>query len=117
MSIQIGQLYKKRTVRKLDGSIYEMLDETNGGVIISKGRVVNQERINEIAKIEEDRRNAATAFSNPAPAPANVDTEERNIAPTRVEKLENEVTSIKSDISTILALLQKPKKIRKSKEI
>lgn len=105
--INIGHLYKKRTVRKLDGSIFELSDEADGGVIISRGRVVNQEKIDELAKKEEDRRTAATAFVNPQSAPVGVDTEERNIAPSKVEKLEKEVNEMKDNIAAILSLLQK----------
>jgi hypothetical protein len=107
MTIQIGHLYKKRTVRKLDGTIYEMSDDTNGGVIISRGNVVNQERVNELAKIEEDRRNSATAFADPAPAPVGVDVEIRNVAPSKVEALEKKVVAMEDNIATILSLLQK----------
>lgn len=107
MTIQIGQLYKKRTVRKLDGSIYEMLDETNGGVIISRGNVVNQKRIDELAKIEEDRRNSATAFIAPEQAPAGVNVEERNIAPSKLEVLEKRIDSQDAKLDAILLALKK----------
>lgn len=94
-------------MRKLDGSIYEMVDEANGGVIISRGNVVNQKRIDELAKIEEDRRNSATAFANPAPAPIGTDQDMRNTAPTKVEALEKKVGAMEDNIATILNLLQK----------
>ena len=42
MSVNIGHLYKKRTVRRLSGNIIDMVDESNGGVNISRGNVVNQ---------------------------------------------------------------------------
>jgi len=69
MSVNVGHLYKKRTVRKLDGSIYELSDEADGGAIISKGRVVNQERINELAKIEQDKQAAAGAAAHAVESP------------------------------------------------
>lgn len=83
-----------------------MVDEANGGVIISKGRVVNQERIDELAKIEQDKKNSATAFVQPSVAPSGV-IEERVVAPSKVENLEKEVAGIKDNIATILSLLQK----------
>lgn len=107
MTVNVGHLFKKRTMRKLDGTIYEMVDETNGGVIISKGKVVNQERVNEIARIEQDRRNSATAFANPSPAPQGADVEIRNVAPSKVEQMEKDITELKNGISSILEALKK----------
>lgn len=107
MTIQIGHLYKKRTVRNLNGGIKYMEDEANGGVLIRNGQVINQQRIDEIARIEEDKRNSATAFANPVEAPKSVSVEERNVAPSKVEKLEKEVGDMKENIATILKLLQK----------
>jgi hypothetical protein len=106
-SINIGHLYKKRTIRNLNGSIKYMEDEANGGVLIRNGHVVNQQRIDELAKIEEDRRNSATAFANPVVAPNPAITEERNVTPTKVEKLETDVAELKDNIAQILNLLQK----------
>lgn len=106
MSVNIGQLYRKRTVRKLDGSIVDMTDEANGGAIISKGRVVNQERVDELAKLEEDRRIAGQAQANQVVAPAHV-AEDRTTAPSKVAELEKKVESMSGDIAAILKLLQK----------
>ncbi len=103
--INIGHLYKKRTVRKMDGSIYHMVDEANGGVIIQGGRVVNQEAVDELARKELDRKTAAVAFTQEVAAPSQV-IEERTAAPTKVEKLEKEMESLKGDIASILKLLQ-----------
>lgn len=107
MTINIGHLYKKRTIRNLNGSIKYMEDEANGGVLIRNGHVVNQERINELARIENDKKAAATAFTNPVTAPNPAIVEERNVTPTKVENLEKEVASLRGDITTILNLLQK----------
>lgn len=107
--VNVGHLYKKRTIRRLDGSIKLMEDEANGGVLIRNGQVVNQERVNEIAKMEEDKRNSATAFVNPIQAPINAPLEERNVQPTKIEKLEKEVDEMKDNIKTILSLLQEKK--------
>lgn len=107
MTINIGHLFRKRTVRNLGGGIIDMLDEANGGVLIRKGQVVNQERINELAKIEEDKRKAATAFAQPAEAPNPAAVEERNVAPSKMEALETKVNDMEGNIKTILDLLQK----------
>ena len=61
-SINVGHLYKKRTVRRLSGDIIDLIDEANGGYIIKGGRVVNQERFDEMRKIEEDKKVAAQAI-------------------------------------------------------
>ena len=84
-----------------------MSDQANGGVIISKGRVVNQERVDELARIEEDKKNAAVAFANPLPAPVNAPVEERNAAPGRMDVLEKKVGDMEGNINKILDLLQK----------
>lgn len=59
--IQVGHLYRKRVVRNLRGEIIDWTDETDGGRIISKGQVLNQSKIDDEAKKEEDRREAAMA--------------------------------------------------------
>lgn len=84
-----------------------MSDEANGGVLIRKGQVVNQERIDELARIEEDKKNAATAFAQPAEAPASAPIEARNTAPGKMEVLEKKVESMEGNIAAILELLQK----------
>lgn len=118
--INIGHLYKKRTIRNLDGSIKFMEDEANGGVIIRNGVVVNQARLDELAAIEEDKRRAATAFTQPVEASPDVVPTERNsqapkVGESKVEQLEKKVEGIENNISAILQLLQKPKRTRKPK--
>jgi len=106
MSVKVGHLYRKRTVRDLSGNIIDLRDEANGGIIISKGQVVNQVRLDEMAKVEEDKRIAATASLQVTEAPKEVQ-ETRVVAPNKVETLEKEVAGIKNDISAILELLKK----------
>lgn len=62
MTINVGHLYKKRTVRRLSGEIIDLVDEANGGYIIRRGQIVNQERYDELKKIEEDKIKAAQAI-------------------------------------------------------
>jgi len=102
--VQVGQLFRKRTVRNLDGSIRDMVDEADGGVIIANGRVVNQAKIDELAKIEEDRRTAAQAQTQQAAAPH---IAERNAAPSRVEELEKKVEDMGDKLDRILKALDK----------
>lgn len=53
--------FKKRTVRDSAGNIIDLLDEANGGYIIKNRQVVNQERYQEMMKVEQDRKEAAMA--------------------------------------------------------
>lgn len=105
-AINVGHLYRKRTVRKLDGTIYDLVDEADGGVIISKGRVVNQERINEMAKKEMDRKTAATAQTQQVAAPVEK-VEERAVAPSKMQELEKRIDLQDAKLDAILAALKK----------
>lgn len=108
--IIIGQLFRKRTVRNLSGQIIEMLDETDGsGVIISKGRVMNEAKVIEINKKEEDRKLAAVAFTQEISAPQAI-VEERTIAPTKMQMIEQKVEEQDKKLDMILELLAKKKK-------
>jgi len=106
MTVNIGQLYRKRTVRNLRGDIVDMQDDADGGVIISKGRVVNQEKIDEMALKEQDRLTAARAQAEAVAVPQAV-LEERAVAPTKTQELEKRVGDIEGNINKILELLQK----------
>ena len=64
MTVRVSNhLAKKRIVKNMNGQIIDMFDETNGGWIVQKGRVVNKERWDELLKIEQDRRDAAKAIT------------------------------------------------------
>lgn len=102
--INIGHLHRKRTVRRLNGEIIDLTDETKGGAIISKGRVVNQEAIDEMAKKEMDRQSAATAVTAQVASPH---AEERTAQPSKMQELEKKVESMEGNIAQILKLLQK----------
>lgn len=109
MSINVGHLYRKRTVRSLSGNIIDMIDETNGGVIISKGRAINQERLDELAKIEADKKQAAIAFTQPVSVPDAI-SEQRVAAPTKLQEMEKRLNDQDGKLDAILSLLSKPKK-------
>ena len=105
-NINIGHLYRKRTVRDLSGNIIDMSDESNGGTIISKRHVVNQDRIDELAKIEQDKKSAATAFTQEVSAPQAV-VEQRVVAPSKMQELEKRVEAQDTKLDAILELLKK----------
>lgn len=113
MTVQIGRLYRKRTVRSLDGSIREMVDQTGPGVIIKDYQVVNQDAINEMAKKEDDRRLAAVAETVKVEVPPEV-AEIRAQTPTKLQDMEKKMqetdTKLKevdSKLDLILKALQK----------
>ena len=105
-NVNIGHLYKKRTIRNLSGGIIDMVDEANGGVIISKGRVVNQNRVDELAAQERDKKSAATAFTAEVAAPQAI-IEQRTVAPTKMQELEKKVEAQDEKLNQILELLKK----------
>lgn len=104
-NVTVGHLYKKRTIRNLDGSIRLLQDDTMGGNIIVDGRVVNQEAIDILAEKEKDRQMAATE-ATAVSAPQAV-VEERVLAPTKMQELEKKVEDQDKKLDLILGLLQK----------
>jgi hypothetical protein len=106
MTVNVGHLFRKRTVRNLAGQIVDMTDESNGGIIISKGNIINQERFAEIKRVEDDKKFSAHAITQQASAPQAV-VEERTIAPTKTQELEKRIDSMEGNVNKILELLQK----------
>jgi hypothetical protein len=106
MTVNIGTLYRKRTVRNLSGNIVDMVDESDGGTIISKGRVVNEEKILELKKKEDDRKVAAQAQSQQAIAPAHIE-ETRTAQPSKLQEMEKKIADQDVKLDAILALLSK----------
>lgn len=105
-NVRVGQLYRKRVVKNTNGDIIDLMDEANGGVIVSKGRVVNQERWNEIVKVEEDKKIAAQAIAHAINNPQ-APIAERNAAPSKVEDLEKRINGMDDKLNAILAALKK----------
>ena len=88
----------------MSGQIIDLYDEVGGGWIIQKGRVVNQEKYNEMLQKEEDRRKAATAVTQQASSPH---VEERTQAPGKLEALEKRIDSQDAKLDAILLALKK----------
>lgn len=137
-TVVVGRLFRKRTVRNLDGSIREMLDEANGGTIIRGGHVVNVDRVNELARIERDKQAATAASSavvevppevvaarSQVPSELNIVTspapevggEMPQVTPYRASPIEDRVTALETGIGQILELLQKPKRKKKNETL
>ena len=104
MSVIVGDLHKKKTVRNMSGEIIDMLDETNGGWIIRNKQVVNQKRYDEILKIEYDKSVAAKAIAEQVSFP---DAPDRTISPSKVDVLEKKVAGMEGKLDKILSALNK----------
>lgn len=105
-SVNVGHLFRKRTVRNLAGQIVDMVDESDGGVIIRRGQVVNEEKVIELNKKEEDRKIAAVASTMQAEVPLAV-AEERSIGPSKFKEMEDRITAQDAKLDAILAALKK----------
>lgn len=102
---------RKSIVKNTSGQIIDWLDETNGGWIIRKGQVVNQEKYDYFKKLEEDKRLAAQAVAfqkvdNVVPDRTVTATEaiQQN---TRIDDLEKKITEQDNKLDAILKALQK----------
>lgn len=105
-NIQVGTLYRKSILRDLSGNIINLRDDADGGWIIQNRRVVNQEKLDELAKKEEDKRLAAQAESMAVQAPVQK-VEERSGNPSKMKELEEKVSGMESKLDAILSALKK----------
>lgn len=115
MSINVAaRLARKKIVKDTAGNIIDWIDETNGGWIIRKGAIVNQERYNEHLQQQEDLKIAARAIAEQT---TNPNAPDRTVAPiqaqkieeqaTKVEELDKKVTEMDGKLDAILKALQK----------
>ena len=88
----------------MSGQIIDMFDEADGGWIIQKGRVVNQDKYDEMIRKEEDRKIAAQAVTQQVSSPM---AEERTQAPGKLEALEKRIDSQDAKLDKILETLSK----------
>lgn len=121
MSVQVGTLYRKKKIMKLNGQVLELTDETNGGAIIRNGHVVNQDRYQELLQEEEDRKKAAQALQNATKADPAVEAIRNGTAtaeaikvaqsvasaPQKMEELEKRIEAQDAKLDAILKALQK----------
>lgn len=107
MTVQVGNLSRKRIVKNSRGDIIDWSDESMGGDIIRKGRIVNQEAWDAYQKKLADERDAAKAASLQR---RDVDIPERNVSPVqnaKVAELEKKVAGMDEKMDKILNLLSK----------
>lgn len=100
----------KRIVRNTAGQIIDWVDETNGGWIIRKGQIVNEEKYNEFKKIEEDKKLAAQAIAfqkvdESAPDRTVTGTEAIQQS-TRIDDLEKKISEQDTKLNDILGILK-----------
>lgn len=111
--VQIGNLYRRRTMKKLNGDIIDLVDEADGGWIIRKGQVVNQEKFQQLLQKEEDRRKAAQAITHQVSVPDAVAAQRAGTPgqtkqePDRVSNLEQRVNDMDGKLDAILQALKK----------
>lgn len=102
---------KKSIVKNTAGQIIDWYDETNGGWIIRKGQIVNEEKYNEFKKIEEDKRLAAQAIAHQKVddnvPDRTVTATEATKQNTKVEELEQKVNKMDSKLDAIIEALGK----------
>lgn len=108
-SINVGHLYKKRIVRNTNGDIIDWLDETDGGWIIRKGQIINQEKIDEYKKKEEDKRLASQAILHQKvdeDAPDRTVTADEAIKnQSRIDTIEKRLDGTDEKLDKILSML------------
>ncbi len=102
---------RKSIAKNTAGQIIDWLDETNGGWIIRKGQIVNQEKYEEFKKIEEDKKLAAQAI---AFQKVSNDVPDRTVTATeaiqnnkRMDDLEAKISEQDNKLDAILKALQK----------
>ena len=97
-------------MRDLSGNIRNLRDEADGGWIIRNYQIVNQAKMDEMAKKEADRALAAQAPS--LAVVSSVAPDERNAKPWKIEELEKRIDSQDAKLDAILAALS-PKRKKK----
>ena len=111
-NIVAGTLYKKMIRRDLSGNIIDFRDDANGGWIIRDRQIINQARIDELAKIEEDKRKASTAEVNAIQAsPEAVEQRLGNpsVSSAKIDALEKRINSQDAKLDAILLALKNVK--------
>lgn len=112
MTTKIAQhMFRKKIIKNTNGQIIDLYDESNGGWIIQKGQVVNEEVYNEMLKKEEDARTAAQAIvhqkvDDNAPD-RNVTGSEAIKNNNRLDELEEKIKAQDSKLDAILNALSK----------
>jgi len=110
--VKIGQLYRKSTLRDLAGNIINLRDEADGGWIIQNRAIVNQEKYDELKRLEADKLEAARAESIGTQAPTQA-IEERTGNPSKLKELEERLNSQDAKLDAILLAINGTNKERR----
>lgn len=107
MSTQVGKLMRNKIVKDFNGNIIDWFDEANGGWIVQKRQIVNEERWNQHLQKQKDKLEAASAVAKakirddyPQNAPG-------NNASDKVKELETKVNAMDSKLDAILNAMKK----------
>ena len=110
-TIIADHLMRKSTMKDINGNIINLIDETNGGYIIRNRQVVNQERWEELLKIEQDKREAALAPTKAVESPnvhlRNGTAHEATTQINKVDELEQRLNKQDEKLDLILQALKK----------
>lgn len=108
MTTVVGRLAKNKIVKDLNGGIIDWFDEANGGWIVQKRMIVNQEVWNNHLQKEQDKIEAASAISKAKirdDYPENADG--TNSSSPKVQELENKVNAMDDKLNAIIEALKK----------
>ena len=109
MSTYAGRLARNKIVRDLDGNIIDWYNEAQGGWIIQKRQIVNQEVWNAFVQKEIDKREAAKAVSQAKIREEDISQPTKEIKQDNKEmkKLEKRVNDMDKKLDAIINALNK----------
>lgn len=109
MSVNVaGHLAKNKIVKDMQGNIIDLYDESQGGWIVQKRAIVNQEAWQRLVQREKDKIEAAKAVTMAKIRDDYPETKEgTNSSTGKVDELEKKVNAMDDKLEQILKALQK----------
>lgn len=109
MSVNVaGHLAKNKIVKDMHGNIIDLYDESQGGWIVQKRAIVNQEAWQRLVQREQDKIEAAKAVTMAKIRDDYPETKEgTNSSTGKVDELEKKVNAMDDKLEQILKALQK----------
>jgi hypothetical protein len=99
MTVNVAsKMSRNKLVKDFSGNIIDWYDDKQGGWIIQKRQVVNQEAWNKYLQIQKDKQEAASAIGK-----QKVDTNapDRTVVPSKVQELEQKQEAMASKIEEV----------------
>lgn len=99
MTVNVAsKMSRNKLVKDFSGTIIDWYDDKQGGWIVQKRQVVNQEAWNKYLQIQKDKQEAASAIGkqkvdNNAP--------DRTVVPSKVQELEQKQEAMASKIEEV----------------